>query len=305
MGARTTGAASAKRTPPAKKAKKKLSNPKPASNNKKISLGSRVDRLDEVMVMLATSKVETDAKMAASEEMLTRKMATSEKMLTRKIAAVAKTVKETSRELRQTMKELSESVDKTTKELSESVDKTMKELSESVDKTTKELSESVDKTTKDLSESVDKLNSNVGGINNSLGKVTELVLLPGLMETLNTQFGYQFDNISPNKIFTAGGKQYAEVDLFLENGEAVMAVEVKTWAIRDDVSKHVNRMGRLREHETKAGLTGKTIYAAIAGITFDDDARELARALGMYLVELDHSNALITIVSPTGAVGKW
>ncbi|MDR2693492.1 MAG: hypothetical protein LBB74_04670, partial [Chitinispirillales bacterium] len=140
---------------------------------------------------------------------------------------------------------------------------------------------------------------------NSLGKVTELVLLPGLMENLNSQFGYQFDNISPNKIFTAGGKQYAEVDLFLENGDAVMAVEAKTVATKDEVIKHVSRIVRLREHETKAGLTGKTIYAAMAGITFDADARELARASGMYLVELDHSNALITIEPPAGAVGKW
>ncbi|MDR2694522.1 MAG: hypothetical protein LBB74_09970, partial [Chitinispirillales bacterium] len=92
---------------------------------------------------------------------------------------------------------------------------------------------------------------------------------------------------------------------FLENGDAVMAVEAKTLATKDEIIKHVNRLGRLREHEAKAGLTGKTIYAAIAGITFDADARELARSFGMYLVELDHSNTLITIEPPAGAVGKW
>jgi hypothetical protein len=261
MGARTTGAASAKRTSPAKKAKKKLFNPKPASNNRKISLGSRVDRLDEVMVMLATSKVETDAKMAASEAMLTKK-----------IAAVSETVNETSRELRQT---------------------------------TRELSESLEKTTKELSESIGNLNGNVGGINNSLGKVVELVLLPGLMDKMNAQFEYQFDNISPNKIFTESGKMYAEVDLFLENGVAVMAVEVKTRVRRDDVKELLKRVGSLRQHENKAGVVGKVIYAAIAGIYFDDGARELATASGMYIVKLDQGNDRIKIEPPVGAVGNW
>jgi hypothetical protein len=192
---------------------------------------------------------------------------------------LSETVKETSRELRQTTRELNESLEKTTREMRQ--------------------------TTKELAESVDKLNKNVGGVNNSLGKVTELVLLPGLMENLNSQFGYQFDNISPNKIFTAGGNQYAEVDLFLENGEAVMAIEAKTRVKESEMNAFLKSLNELRQHEAKAGVVGKTIYAAVAGISFDNNARKLVAANGMYLVELNHSNALVTIKPPAGEIGKW
>jgi hypothetical protein len=252
-------------------AKKKISSPKPAGGGKKngsaasppvrISLGNRVDRLEEAV---AVGAERTGAALA----LLAKQTAASEAMLTRKMA-----------------------------ELSERVDKT----SATVDETSRE----VRQTTKDLAESVDKLNRNVGGINNSIGKVVELVLLPGLMEKMNAQFGYQFDNISPNKIFTESGNQYAEVDLFLENGEAVMAVEAKTRVKESEMNAFLKSLNELRQHEVKAGVVGKTIYAAVAGISFDNNARRLAVANGMYLVELDRGNDRITIESPTGAVGKW
>jgi DNA repair exonuclease SbcCD ATPase subunit len=306
------------------KTAKKTITKKKALKKKFPPLSSRVERLDEAMASMAA---------AVSE------MAASEAMLTEKIAAVAETVKETSRELRQTTKNvdnLSETVKETSRELrqtTQNVDnlsemvketsrelrQTTKDLNESVEKTTREmrqttkdLNESVEKTTremrqttKDLAESVDKLNKNVGGINNSIGKVVELVLLPGLMDKMNSQFGYPFDNISPNKIFTESGNQYAEVDLFLENGEAVMAVEAKTRVKESGMNEFLMSLNELRQHENKAGVAGKTIYAAVAGISFDDKARKLATANGMYLVELNHSNALVTIEPPAGAVGKW
>ncbi|MDR2694138.1 MAG: hypothetical protein LBB74_07980 [Chitinispirillales bacterium] len=278
MGVKTVKKASAKRKSPVKK--------------RVPPLVSRMDRLEEAMVSMAGT------------------IAVSEAMLAKKIAAVSETVNETSHELRQTTKELSERVDKTSEavdKLSERVDRTsatVDKLSERVDKTSAtvdKMSERVDK----VSESVAKLNGNVGGINNSLGKVVELVLLPGLMENLNTQFGYRFDNISPNKIFTDSGNMYAEIDLFLENGDAVMAVEAKTRVRESEMNTFLKSLSELRQHEAKAGVAGKTIYAAVAGISFDNNARKLAVANGMYLVELDHSNDRIKIEPPAEAVGKW
>jgi uncharacterized protein YoxC len=262
--------------------------------------------LDEAMVSMAaavsemaTSKAESDAKMAASEAMLTEKIAA----VAETVDKLSETVKETSRELRQTTKnvdKLSETVKETSRELRQTT-QNVDNLSETVKETSRELRQ----TTKELAESVDKLNKNVGGINNSIGKVVELVLLPGLMENLNSQFGYQFDNISPNKIFTEGGKMYAEIDLFLENGEAVMAVEAKTRVKESEMNTFLKSLNELRQHEVKAGVAGKTIYAAVAGISFDAHARKLAVANGMYLVELDRGNDRIKIVPPAGAVGKW
>ncbi|MDR2692706.1 MAG: hypothetical protein LBB74_00630, partial [Chitinispirillales bacterium] len=193
MGVKTAKKASAKKAAPIKTAKKKISGPKYAGGGKKngaaalppvrFSRGNRVDRLEEAMASMAASTVaskkEFDARLDAVMVSMATSMAASKKELDAAMASMAASTAASEALLTQKMAELSERVDKT--------------------------SASVDK----MSERVDNLGLNVGGINNSIGRVVEMVLLPGLMEKLNTQFGYQFDNISPNKIFTAGGKQYA------------------------------------------------------------------------------------------------
>jgi flagellar biosynthesis chaperone FliJ len=293
MGARTAGTASAKRTPPIKKAKKKISNPTPAGGGKAMSLGSRVDRLDEAIVSMAAGIAATSANV---------------KTLIRVHRDTERANKEAFSDIRRTIQELSESLEMTTREmrqttqgLSESLEMTTREMRQ----TTQELSESLEKTTQELSDTIHRLDDNVGGINRSLGRVVELVVLPGLMEKMNTQFGYQFDNVSPNKKFTDSGQEYAEIDLFLENGESVMAVEAKTRVREKDMNKFLERLDALRQHETRAGVAGKTIYAAVAGISFDDNARKIAEAKGMYFVDIDQNNDRINIKPPAGMAGKW
>jgi len=51
-------------------------------------------------------------------------------------------------------------------------------------------------------------------------------------------------------------------------------------------------------------LTGKTMYAAIGGLHFTDDARQLATESGMYLIDIDEDNEKINVVPPEKA-RKW
>jgi hypothetical protein len=167
------------------------------------------------------------------------------------------------------------------------------------------IKQSQEETNRAIQKSMDKLSGNVGDLNNRLGEIVELVVLPGLMEKMNTLYGHKFDNVSPRKKFTADGQQYAEIDLFLENGEEVMAVEAKTRFTLGMAHDFVNRVKLLRKHEIKAGLADKTIYAAIAGIGFDTNAKVFASEKGLYLVEIDYDNNKVKIAPPKDAVGKW
>jgi hypothetical protein len=45
-------------------------------------------------------------------------------------------------------------------------------------------------------------------------------------------------------------------------------------------------------------MRGKTMYAAVAGMHFDDDARELAVENGMYIIEIEEDTERVSVVPP-------
>jgi predicted RecB family endonuclease len=119
------------------------------------------------------------------------------------------------------------------------------------------------------------------------------------------KFGHDFDSLAPRKqYYRKDGSMLAEVDLFLENGVEVMAVEVKTQFNAPAVEYHVKRLQLLRKHDAER-LKNKDILAAIAGLNIDRDAQELASQLGMYVIKMVEDDKNITVIEPAGAVGKW
>jgi hypothetical protein len=92
--------------------------------------------------------------------------------------------------------------------------------------------------------------------------------------------------------------------LLLENCDEVMVVEVKTQVSVKWVERHLKRLELLRKRERITGMTGKTMYAAVAGIGFDEEARELAANNGMYLIDIHEDSERID-VTPPQEVGTW
>jgi len=92
--------------------------------------------------------------------------------------------------------------------------------------------------------------------------------------------------MGPNKIYNRHNKKtLAEIDLLLENGEEAMAVEIKTDLSVKWVNRHLDRLELLRKNEDITGLKGRTLYAAVAGITIDEEKLE--------------------VMAPKKEVGRW
>jgi hypothetical protein len=150
----------------------------------------------------------------------------------------------------------------------------------------------------------DTLDKWVGYFGNSIGNIVEMVLIPGIKKKIN-DFGHSFNSLSPRKQFYhANGKTYAEVDLFLENGEEVMVVEVKTQLSVKEVERQIKRLELLRKNEA-GSLKGKIIYSAVAGLQIDETAREMALGLGMYVVEMVEDTKSVNVIKPSGKLGTW
>ena len=208
-------------------------------------------------------------------------------------------------ELAESHKELAESHKETERVLTNKIS----ELSDKIAELSDELSDKITKLSDELSDKIaelsDEVNKWIGYSGNSIGSIVELILIPGIKQKIN-EYGHNFNSLSPRKqYYRKGGKTFAEVDLFLENSDEVMAVEVKTQLSTKEVEYHLKRLELLRKNESESGLKGKTLYSAVAGLHIDSDAREMALSLGMYVVEIIEDSKSVNVIKPPLELGKW
>jgi hypothetical protein len=144
----------------------------------------------------------------------------------------------------------------------------------------------------------------IGYFGNKIGYLVEAILIPGIKTKINA-YGHSFNSLCPRRqFFRKDGRTFAEVDLFLEDGKEVMAVEVKTQLSVRDIDYHVNRLKLLRKHDSES-VRGKTLRAAVAGLGIDADAREVASGLGMYVIEMVEDDRSVNVIRPAGGLGEW
>jgi hypothetical protein len=145
---------------------------------------------------------------------------------------------------------------------------------------------------------IKEIGKKTGALDHRFGELAEHLVAPGIAEKFNA-LGYRFDSISPGgkKITDEKGKTLAEVDLLLENGDFIVAVEVKARPRQDDITEHVERLEILRRHYDKHHDARK-IRGAIAGAIFPGALKTVARKAGLYVIE--QSGDTVKIEAPEG-----
>jgi hypothetical protein len=214
---------------------------------------------------------------------------------------LAEAHKETERSMVRIREETARAMAKSHKEMERSMAKSREETERAMVKIREETERVLTAKINGLNKTVDKW---IGYTGHSIGHIVELVLIPGIKKKMN-ECGHDFDTLAPRKLYyRKDGNLFTEIDLFLENGEEVMAVEVKTQLSVSAVEHHLKRLQLLRKHESEK-LNDKTILAAVAGLSIDEDAREMALRLGMYVIEMVEDTKNITVIKPMGGLGKW
>jgi len=144
-----------------------------------------------------------------------------------------------------------------------------------------EVSEQLNKT-----ERIVRRNSKqMGELHRRFGQLAEHLVAPNINKRFN-ELGYHFGGISPGgiKIEDEQGRTKTEIDLLLENGETIMAVEVKTKPAIKDVDHHLKRMEILREHRDRLNDKRK-IQGAIAGAIYGNEEKKAVIEAGLYVIE--------------------
>jgi DNA repair exonuclease SbcCD ATPase subunit len=125
----------------------------------------------------------------------------------------------------------------------------------------------------------------LGEIHRRFGQLAEHLVAPGIAKRFN-ELGYHFDLVAPKglKILDERGKIKTEIDLFMENGSTIMAVEVKSRPVTQDVEHHIKRLEILREKRSQLNDQRK-VLGGIAGAIYEDDVKKAVREAGLFVIE--------------------
>ena len=151
-------------------------------------------------------------------------------------------------------------------------------------KETAERQKETDRQMKETDRKLEAIGENFGNFTNNFGDVVEYMVAPNLLDKLN-DLGFDFHTVSSN--FKANDKKNNirfQVDVFLQNGDTAMLVEIKTKLTISDINEHIKRMEKMRMF---ADLRGdkRVFLGAVAGVVVESDEREYALKNGFYLIE--------------------
>ena len=90
------------------------------------------------------------------------------------------------------------------------------------------------------------------------------------------------------------GKPVTEIDILLENGDIVIAVEVKAKPRVSDINEHIKRIEKLRERADRR-KDDRKFCGAVAGAIMSDTIRNHILKNGFYLIEQTGDTVKINI----------
>ena len=128
-------------------------------------------------------------------------------------------------------------------------------------------------------------NKRIGDLTESMGRVIERMVSGRNIIKQFHDLGYIISSHSRNKTFgedLPDGNQ-GEIDLFLENGEIAILIEVKTTLKAKNVGSLKDKLEKFRREADSKGDKRRFI-GAVAGAVVEGDAKEVAHENGMYVI---------------------
>lgn len=134
----------------------------------------------------------------------------------------------------------------------------------------------------------------IGKLGNRFGELAEHLVAPNIKEKFKVM-GFTFEQISQNiEISEAASGRETEIDILLENGDVVIAVEIKSKPLEKDIDEHIERMAILRRRADVRHDTRK-FQGAIAGAIMVNSVRDYAHKAGFYVIEQTGDTVKINI----------
>jgi len=180
-------------------------------------------------------------------------------------------------------------------EMFRQTDRMIQELGRKMEETDRQMKET-DRIVKQTSKAIASLGSRIG-------EIVENMVKGNIVDKFHA-LGYDVTQYSRNKFFEY--KKLAirgEVDLFLENGEVAILIEVKTTLETTDVRRHVERLEKYRRYANAASGDKRRFIGAVAGAVVTDEAATFAQDNGLYVI-VQSGKAVEILTPPEGFRAK-
>ena len=140
---------------------------------------------------------------------------------------------------------------------------------------------------------ISEIGKRFGNFTNSFGEMVEYMVAPNLQDRFS-DLGLDFTEVG-NDIKMRDRKNGIafQIDVYLQNSDTAMLVEVKADLGISDINAHIERLEKMRKY---ADLRGdkRTFLGAVAGVVVKANVREYALSQGLYLVEPSGETFFIT-----------
>jgi hypothetical protein len=164
-------------------------------------------------------------------------------------------------------------------------------------KEVRQMIKETDKQIKETDKQMKETDKRVGAITNRFGEMVEYMIVPNLVAKFQ-ELGFTFTRASRDvEIADRVQNIFTEVDAFLENGDKVMIVEIKSKLNTKDIDDHLERMGKLRYY-ADSRKDGRKYLGAIAGVVISESVKVYALKNGLYVIE--PSGDTFNITEPKG-----
>ncbi|MDR1239122.1 MAG: hypothetical protein LBK27_03335 [Treponema sp.] len=164
--------------------------------------------------------------------------------------------------------------------------------------------EEADRRREEIDRQMKETDKRVGELTNRFGDMVEHMVVPNLVSKFRA-LNFKFEQSSKDVVIRdEENGLFAEIDIFLQNGDKVMVVEIKATPATKDVDEHIERMELLRKY-ADLHKDFRKYRGAIAGVVFADSVRTYALKHGFYVVV--PSGDTFDIIEPEGKyhVKEW
>ena len=200
-------------------------------------------------------------------------------------------------ELRKEQEEIRKSYER----LREETEMTKKET-EMTKKETEMMKKENERMRKEYEREWNKIKADLGKLGISLGEQVEEMFVN--LHTKFNELGFNFPKESGRTLFRENGRALVEVDRLLENGAAIMSVEVKAKFRLDYVNDHIERLGILSEY-FKKNNDNRKVMGAIAGGIIPENIMKYAHRKGLYVLVQNGESVSIAALPEGFVPNEW
>ncbi len=154
----------------------------------------------------------------------------------------------------------------------------------------KETAERFKETDRMLSEKIKQTEAIVGRLGNRWGEFVEGMVMPSVIKMFNER------NIDIEEVHSRSksrkGSETMEIDIIGDNSSYVVAIEVKSKLLSENIIDFIEKLARFKYFFPK--YADKKLVGAVAGITVEESVKNFAEKKGLFVIMQKGENVDIT-----------